>query len=297
MKSTIVAGMLGAGKTTFISNYLRERREKVVVLVNDFGKLGIDGEIISSDGYECIELPSGCVCCTLKYDFVTTIGKVRNELSPEHLIIEPSGVASPSAVAEALDLLGIEKVSVVLVVDLTEFLDIYESGMYGRFFEDQVRYADLVLLNKADLADEERIERCREIISDWNEHALILRSEYGRIDADIPEGSGRVTDRNTHHDHHLHYETVAINLGENPIDFEVLSSIFEEMKNSLYGRILRAKGLFITERGNYRMDIAAGRVSAEPFGGDLHESRIVLIGEGIDEERIRTECQKIIKNV
>jgi G3E family GTPase len=293
MKSTIVAGMLGAGKTTFISNYLRERREKVVVLVNDFGKLGIDGEIISSDGYECIELPSGCVCCTLKYDFVTTIGKVRNELSPEHLIIEPSGVASPSAVIEALELSGIRNVSVVLVVDINEFLEVHEAEMYGRFFEDQVRYADLVLLNKADLSDSEKIGKCREIISEWNPLALILESKYGRISSEIPEGREKSLNDHSEGDSHIHCETIALILGAEPLDFNLVYAFYNDLNASSYGKIIRAKGLFITDRGNYRMDVAGGRVSAEPFGGDLHESRFVLIGEGIDEEGVRSRAQGI----
>jgi G3E family GTPase len=76
MKTTIVCGLLGSGKTTFIQYVVRTSKEKVVVLVNDFGRAGIDGEILSSGGIDCIELPSGCVCCTLKFDLITTIEKI-----------------------------------------------------------------------------------------------------------------------------------------------------------------------------------------------------------------------------
>ena len=105
MKTTIVCGLLGSGKTTFIQNFLRDSREKAVVLVNDFGKTGIDGEIFSASGIKSIELPSGCVCCTLKTDLITTIEKIISTFAPEHLIIEPSGVASPSACLRRLSCL------------------------------------------------------------------------------------------------------------------------------------------------------------------------------------------------
>ena len=76
MKTTIVCGLLGSGKTTFIKNHIKHAAEKTVVLVNDFGAAGIDGEIFSASGIESVELPSGCVCCTLKLDLITTIKKV-----------------------------------------------------------------------------------------------------------------------------------------------------------------------------------------------------------------------------
>src|ERR1039458_9521778 len=98
MKITIVSGLLGSGKTTFIQHIAATTPLKTVVLVNDFGKAGIDGEIFSGAGIDSIELPSGCICCTLKFDLITSIQKIIHEYAPEHLIIEPSGIASPSGV-------------------------------------------------------------------------------------------------------------------------------------------------------------------------------------------------------
>ena len=77
MKTTVVSGMLGTGKTTFIGQLLKESRARTVVLVNDFGALGIDGEVFSASGIDAVELPSGCVCCTLKFDLITTIERIR----------------------------------------------------------------------------------------------------------------------------------------------------------------------------------------------------------------------------
>jgi len=121
------------------------KQEKAVVLVNDFGKAGIDGEILSSSGIESIELPSGCVCCTLKTDLITTIEKIISTFAPEHLIIEPSGVASPSGVLEALDLLKITPVMVIGIVDATRIHDFYElrfTAVFSRTRCKLRRYPD-----------------------------------------------------------------------------------------------------------------------------------------------------------
>lgn len=131
MRTTIVRGLLGAWKTTFIQQFIRDAREKTVVLVNDFGQTGIDGEIFSAAGVESIELPSGCVCCTLKFDLITTIQKVIKTLSPGHLVIEPSGIVSPSGVLEVLDTLKISPITVVVIVDATELIEFYDTHRCG----------------------------------------------------------------------------------------------------------------------------------------------------------------------
>src|SRR5512139_968435 len=131
MKTTVVCGMLGSGKTTFITQFAKHLQGRAVVLVNDFGRAGIDGEIFSAGGIESVELPSGCVCCTLKFDLITTVRKIIGNLAPEHLLIEPSGVAAPSGVLEALETLPVGQVTVVCIVDATEFLELSDADAFG----------------------------------------------------------------------------------------------------------------------------------------------------------------------
>src|SRR5512147_3196143 len=185
MLITVVCGLLGSGKTTFIRNYVRGLTGKVVVLVNDFGAAGIDGEIFSAGGIESIELPSGCVCCTLKFDLITTVAKIVKEFEPDHLIIEPSGVASPSAVLEALEDAGAGPASVVGIVDAAEFTELHDSGMYGSFFEDQIVNADVILVNKTDLSEEEKIVETSRRIEVINPRAVVLRS----VNAEVREAT------------------------------------------------------------------------------------------------------------
>src|SRR5208283_3233193 len=155
-QTTIVCGLLGAGKTTFIQNILkRGSSERTVVLVNDFAQTGIDGDVLSVDGIETIELPNGCICCTLKFDLITTIQRVLKKFDPGHLVIEPSGVAAVSGILEVLDILKISPIIVVGIIDATEFIELYESGMYGSFLEDQIQNSDIILINKTDIASAE----------------------------------------------------------------------------------------------------------------------------------------------
>ena len=129
-------------------------------------------EIIPGGGIESIELPSGCVCGTLKSDLITTIEKILATFAPEHLVIEPSGIASPSGVLEALESLEITPVTVVGIVDVTEFLDLHEAEVYGSFFRDQVVNSDILLINKTDLAEAEKITRTLVLLGEINPRAI-----------------------------------------------------------------------------------------------------------------------------
>ncbi|HTR45136.1 MAG TPA: GTP-binding protein [Thermodesulfovibrionales bacterium] len=288
MKTTIACGLLGSGKTTFIRQFLQGTSEKAVVLVNDFGKAGIDGEIFSAGGIESIELPSGCVCCTLKFDLITTIQKVLALHAPEHLIIEPSGVASPSGVVEALDIIGISQFTVVGIVDASEFLDLYEAQVYGNFFEDQITHSDIILVNKCDLAGDAKTDETVELIEKMNPRAVIFRT----VNAVLPEpfteaGSryrGKREPRSGKGDH-FHFETMSLWL-RGVVAYRDAEALFEEMRSGGFGEVVRAKALVETDRGPYRFDLSFGTVGAVPFGHPVSESRLVMIGQGLKKEAI-----------
>lgn len=291
MKTTVVCGILGSGKTTFIRNFVRGLTGKVVVLVNDFGAAGIDGEIFSAGGIESIELPSGCVCCTLKFDLITTIGKIMWRFAPEHLVIEPSGVASPSAVLEALESAGTGSASVVGIVDASEFTEIHDAGVYGSFFDDQIENSDVVLVNKTDLAGEEKIIETIRRIEAVNPRAIILRS----LNGDIKEGSfplssgesGRMKSQavSRGQDDHFNFETLTFRLNGGT-RLAVLSGFFQDLAKGRYGKVVRAKALIQSEEGPYRFDVVFEKVDMVGFDKDIRESRVVVIGEELQELEI-----------
>ena len=287
MKTTVVSGMLGSGKTTFIRNLLRESRERTVVLVNDFGSLGIDGEVFSADGIEAVELPSGCVCCTLKFDMITTVRRVREQFDPAHLVVEPSGVASPSSVLEALDAAGVSGVAVVGIVDATEFLELHESEMFGSFFLDQIVNADMLLVNKADLAGEELTQRTVAAIEALNPAAIVSHTVQARIDRELPEAPAARGIVKAGHAH-FHFETVSLRIPPGA-PWESLEQLMAGLAAGRLGRVVRAKALVSTDRGPWRFDLAFGNRASAPFAHSVAEGRIVVIGEAIDGEAIVRE--------
>ncbi|MHB8845539.1 MAG: CobW family GTP-binding protein [Nitrospirota bacterium] len=284
MKTTVVSGLLGSGKTTFIKNVVQGAAEKTVVLVNDFGKAGIDGEIFLAGGIESVELPSGCVCCTLKADLITTIQRIVKQFSPEHLLIEPSGVASPSGVLEALASAGVGRTTVIGVVDAVEFVELYESGMYGSFFEDQVVNSDVILVNKTDLADETMITGTERMISAINPRAILFRTVHAEVKVPLPDAFPQRTIVPSHC--HFHFETLSFKIADR-VELAFMQKLFDDLSRGKFGHVARAKALVGTTDGPYRFDSTFGKVDLERFEKDIAESRLVVIGIGLDEDGIR----------
>jgi len=310
MKTTVVCGLLGSGKTTFIRNFASGRSEKTVVLVNDFGQAGIDGEIFSAGGIESVELPSGCVCCTLKFDLITTIRRIVKQFSPEHLLIEPSGVASPSGVLEAIASAGIGPASVIGIVDVTEFAELYESGMYGSFFEDQIVNSDIILVNKIDMANDHLIAGTERMISSINPRAILFRTINAKLDVPLPDTSRPLPSRERLalegfnrgdgvrgikleraenirpvNREHFHFETLSIKIDCIPA-VGVITSFFDDLATGRYGSVARAKALVNTTEGPYRFDCTYGTVDVVRFEKEITDSRLVVIGEGLDKESL-----------
>jgi G3E family GTPase len=296
MKTTIVCGLLGSGKTTFIRNFVKGLTGKVVALVNDFGAAGIDGEIFSTDGIESVELPSGCVCCTLKFDLITTIKRIAKTFAPKHLLIEPSGVASPSGVLEALESAGIGTASVVGLVDAVEFAELYESGMYGSFFEDQIANSDMVLVNKADLAGEAAIAAAERLIASVNPYAVLLRTVKADFNIPLPQAPQHRRIRPS--DCHFNFEMVSFRISSTPA-FSVIEEFFDELAKGRFGSVARAKALVNTPEGPYRFDITYGKIDKVRFEKDIDYSRLVVIGEALDRRAMASALpgtQEILSN-
>jgi G3E family GTPase len=182
----VAFGFLGSGKTTFIAKVLEEwgRDEKIVILVNEFGDVGIDGELLSSQGGNVVEMPSGCICCTLQSDFRNQLFEIHRTFHPDRIIIEPSGVATISTIdwilkAQTLESV-IDKINKVLIVDATGFKSLYKANRH--FIETQVEAAHLVILNKCDRVDKRTAMLTQSAISSINPDVMILPTEYAAVD-------------------------------------------------------------------------------------------------------------------
>jgi G3E family GTPase len=285
----LVGGFLGAGKTTFILEQLKTAGGKVAVLVNEFGKLGIDGALIRHEGgIDVVEMPGGCICCCQKQGLLDSIRSIAGRIGPELLLIEPSGVAEISELLQLLSDRSLEGVirldAVITVLDAETFLGFSEPEAFGLFFLDQVRCADLVLVNRADLVTPEVLEAIEERVAVLNRAALTLRTEFCRLEEPVPQGR---------------IQPVPVPRNRTYLDFECLSvvpakafserglaELLSELARGRFGRIMRGKGFIqVTRRGWLNLQMVAGNVTTQPLSAAL-APRLTLVGFGLRAEEL-----------
>ena len=184
MKIDIFSGFLGAGKTTLIKKLIKEAfaNEKVVLIENEFGEIGIDGGFLRDAGIEITEMNSGCICCSLVGDFAKALQKVTAQFSPDRIIIEPSGVGKLSDVEKAVEK-GLDGISVnakTTVVNAKKCL-MYAKN-FGEFFLDQLENADCVVLSHTDETSEEKTAESLAFIKEHNPEATVVASPLGELD-------------------------------------------------------------------------------------------------------------------
>ena len=161
-KVSVISGFLGAGKTTFIKKLLDEalRGEKIVLIENEFGEIGIDGGFLQDAGVEISEMNSGCICCSLVGDFGEALKKVMEEFHPDRIIIEPSGVGKLSDVVKAVqdviaEITDMQLVSAVTVADATK-CKVYLKN-FGEFYENQVQHAGAIIMSRTQKLSEDKL--------------------------------------------------------------------------------------------------------------------------------------------
>lgn len=185
-KIDIVSGFLGAGKTTLIKKLLKEALagEQVVLIENEFGKIGIDGGFLKEAGIEIKEMNSGCICCSLVGDFGTSLKEVLSKYTPDRILIEPSGVGKLSdvmkAVEDATESADVQLGSAVAVVDAKK-CKVYLKN-FGEFFANQIAHAGTVILSRTGEMKEEKINQCMELIRGLNEKAAIITTPWEELE-------------------------------------------------------------------------------------------------------------------
>ena len=217
MKIDIYSGFLGAGKTTLIKKMIAEayRGEKLMLIENEFGKIGIDGGFLKESGINITEMNSGCICCSLVGDFSKALKEAIDTYNPDRIIIEPSGVGKLSDVIKATE--SVLNESVVLN-GLTTVADVNKCKMYmknfGEFFNNQIEEAKCIVLSHTSTASEQRIAECVALIREKNPNATIITTDWKVLDGkqilDAIENSNTIADTLTEmqyeHKHHHHHE-------------------------------------------------------------------------------------------
>ncbi len=183
VKVDIFSGFLGAGKTTLIRKLIQEAYdEKLVLIENEFGEIGIDGGFLKDTGVQINEMNSGCICCTLVGDFKTALKQVIDQYKPERILIEPSGVGKLSDVIIAVQDAGIEEIELngfTTVVD-AKLCKMYMAN-FGEFYENQVEHASSVILSHTKGMSDEKIKECVDIIRQHNDHASIVTTDWDEL--------------------------------------------------------------------------------------------------------------------
>ena len=184
-KVDIFSGFLGAGKTTLIKKLIGEafQGEKLVLIENEFGEIGVDGGFLKEAGIQITEMNSGCICCSLVGDFAQALEKLVKEYAPERILIEPSGVGKLSdvtkAVAGVADELGLVLNSFTTVADVNK-VKMYMKN-FGEFYNDQIEHANAIILSRTGSASPEKVEKAVAQLREKNPHAVIVTTDWEQL--------------------------------------------------------------------------------------------------------------------
>lgn len=184
-KIDIISGFLGAGKTTLIQKLLKEalKGEKVVLIENEFGEIGIDGGFLKDAGIEVTEMNSGCICCSLVGDFGSALKEVVTQYNPDRIIIEPSGVGKLSDVIKA-----VQGVAEDVELDLNSFVTVADAKKckmyiknFGEFYNNQVEYAGSIILSRTGDVAEDKLNESVALLREHNEKAAIITTPWDEL--------------------------------------------------------------------------------------------------------------------
>lgn len=184
-KIDVISGFLGAGKTTLINRLIKEayQGEKIVLIENEFGQIGVDGAFLQDAGVQITEMNSGCICCSLVGDFSKALRKVVAEYAPDRILIEPSGVGKLSDVTRAVLSAGLENVTLnssVVVVDVNK-CKMYMKN-FGEFFNDQIANAGCILFSHTDKTTDEKLAEALKLVREQNPTATIVTTPADHLD-------------------------------------------------------------------------------------------------------------------
>ncbi len=317
-KIDIISGFLGAGKTTLIKKLLKEslKDEKVVLIENEFGEIGIDGGFLKEAGIDIKEMNSGCICCTLVGDFGTSLNEVLETYHPERIIIEPSGVGKLSDVMKAVE--NLETKEEIMLNSRVAVVDAGKCKLYtknfGEFFINQITYAQTIILSRTQLLSQEKVEKAIAIIREHNPNAKIITTPWEELTGQLimeaiesyetleeqllkevkhehehHEGCGCGHD---HHEHeHHHADEVFGSWGlEGAFHFskEAIKEKLTELEDEeQFGIVLRAKGMVPSEDGSWTyFDYVPGEMEIRQGNPD-YSSKICVIGSMLNEENLK----------
>ncbi|MBL4934399.1 GTP-binding protein [Clostridium sp. YIM B02515] len=297
IKVDIVSGFLGAGKTTLIKKLLTAYKdEKVVLIENEFGDIGIDGDIVEKDGFDVVEITSGCICCIMKKDFVTLFEKVLCEYKPERVIIEPTGISILSEIIEVLKLEQFKNIceinSIITVIDGISYME--QRDVFGEFFEDQIINAGTLMISKSQLADSELIDKIIASLRELNLKAPIITDNWSKLtqeeikslldlDLNIDFDNLFYTEYKPCSDNQ--FDALAIKTSKK-FNEESLAEALNRLKESEFGMVIRAKG-FLKGKG-FGLEFSYANGYFEIYKSKFDSTgKLCIIGKNLEDKKIK----------
>ncbi len=331
---TILTGFLGAGKTTLLNHILSNQQGvKTAVLVNEFGEIGIDNDLVVATGDEMVELSNGCICCSINGELLDAVYRILDRPDPvDYLVVETTGLADPLPVAMTFlgsDLRDATRLdSIITLVDAENFGPEILSGEVAR---SQVVYSDMILLNKCDLVDQARLDSVEQELRAIKNDARILRSVKGNVPLPLLLSVGlfesdRVVAQQDHsdcdHDHghcehehhdHAHHHHSQHDHSQHDHDHQgiegftslsfqaegpfALRKFQNFLDNQLPAEVFRAKGIlwFNESERRHVFHLAGKRFSIDDsdWPGE-RKNQIVLIGKGLDHATLKRQLQACV---
>lgn len=314
-KLHIIAGFLGAGKTTFLNKYLKILPGKTVVIENEAGTVGIDGALLPEDT-TVREISAGCICCTLAPKLHDQLNDIAKTYEPDQIVIEPSGVGNLSDIAKHCTKFGFKPTLKIAMVDASEFEDYSES--FGTFYMDQVENANLVMLTHQNEMTSEDINEIANSISNANSEALVLKSDWRELgDSELldllqsteeintsafesqEEDNHNHCENNEVHEHnHHHHDHSFKNNGFTQLMFEDLKpwdnntarETSEALNTGEFGEIFRAKGFCpFDKKRTFYFDFTPKHMNCRelPLSQSIGKQRMIVIGKNLNEEKLK----------
>lgn len=303
---TILTGFLGAGKTTLLNYILKQQHGyKFAVIINEIGKIGVDGALVEKTEDDILELSNGCVCCSIRKDLAMGVQKLIKRGGFDYLLIETTGAADPQPVAQTfLNIPQLQQLvmldSIVTVVDAEQVEKQMKAQETAR---EQIAMADFLLLNKTDLVDEAQLQKVEGIIRELNPHCRVLRCKQGEVnlkelldmhafdlDRKLAVDPEFLNELRTRHHHDINSVSFTY---DKPFVIEKLEYFIQQMSEK--EQIYRSKG-FLSIADNPRRAIFHGVNNRFTLLWDRlwkkdekRESQLVFIGKNLDEAKIRKQ--------
>ena len=292
MKILLVSGFLGAGKTTFIKEMAKNINLEFVVLENEYADIGVDGDFLDEKNLNIWEMSEGCICCSMKGDFKSSIKRIYSEINPEYLIIEPTGVGMLSSIIENIREINnndIEILSPLTLIDITSFNEYLET--FNNFFIDNLKNTGKVILTKLENSSHFEIENIKNEILKINNNLEILTTDYRTFPkkwfGEILNKSidNKIIDKNFSLKTHINLRTFSkenVNLKT----MDELGLLLNRLVNGDFGKIYRAKGIVKIDGYWGKFNLVYKNFEMEPIT-DAKGTKIVIIGNNLDIENLK----------